>query len=726
MKNRILIPILAILIFLSLNSQGLSLVEETHRAINEYIAQNSVNNFSLNNYLIKNLGLAGGVKEIISGVNADGINLSQTVFEWLGYGGFQEDRPGSIIDYLPLIGQPTRSVNHFHNPLGGLWKYSGLDAWVGPLHYTGESSVLWAQNQNQDPGGKWSWQDSRRYYYIALTGRDTDGNVVAPKKQDRDLYFAKTFRAIGQLMHLIHDASVPAHVRNQIHILFNYEKWIEKIRTGNQDEQALFDQFIARAISFDPSILNFTVLDSSAPIPIANIIDTDKYNGSNPDVTTDTAIGIAEYTNANFFSERTIFKNFQYPNKNTSVDVEDQDISDPRGIKPSLKRPYYIKKRDGENTASNERLAQGKQGYRLATAGLLYRYAPDKDTPALDEGVYNDYAEKLLPRAVGYSAGLLEYFFRGKLYVALLAPSVDQAIYNFGNENDMGRDIGTVAMFIQNSSKLNNAIEPIGQGTISLTVSYIDSRTGETVYQPAGTGSVTDIPDTGSQNFLVALFTLAQPIPTQFAKELTYYLVFRGRLGKEEDAVIGKVIKAPVIQGVSPDQGIEGTLVTITGDYLPEIDGPFPSTSRNISFSRDPSRPYTAEVISRTDTVITTKVPNTAAILKPGYGGLRVRSILPETEEMIYSNPVPFFPIAEGEIRNFGGGLINANIEAVKPILGTYSQLPGPVTYPVLAGNSVWIQLMTGFTYKATANTSVTQDIWTITPDAFDFIFDLQ
>jgi hypothetical protein len=57
MKNRILIPILSILIVLSWSSQGSSLVEKTHQAINEYIAQNSITGFSLNDYLIQNLGV---------------------------------------------------------------------------------------------------------------------------------------------------------------------------------------------------------------------------------------------------------------------------------------------------------------------------------------------------------------------------------------------------------------------------------------------------------------------------------------------------------------------------------------------------------------------------------------------------------------------------------------------------------------------------------------------
>ena len=413
--------------------------------------------------------------------------------------------------------------------MGGLWKHSGLDSWAGPSHYTGQSSIVWAQNPNQDPGGKWSWQDARRYYYIALTGRDSDGNVIAPKKEGRDLHFAKTFRAIGQLMHLVQDASVPAHVRNQIHVLFNYEKWVEKIRTGNQDEKALFDQFIARAISFEPSILNLAVLDSLTPIPIANIIDTDKYSGSNPDVTAGTAIGIAEYTNANFLSEGTIFKNFQYPNKNTSVDVEDQDISDPRGIKPSVRRPYYIKKRDGENTVSNERLAEGKQGYRLATAGFLYRYAPDKDTPALDEGVYNDYAEKLLPRAVGYSAGLLEYFFRGRLQVTSLPIFYKNGIYIMR---------GKIKNITPTQETMKNGW---------FTLSYHYTPTGkptdgsEDIYgQTSVCSSESPCEELKYQDEKSFDFILPELIPKGLYDSVKFTLAFKGTLGNEEGAVIGK------------------------------------------------------------------------------------------------------------------------------------------------------------------------------------------
>jgi hypothetical protein len=96
-------------------------------------------------------------------------------------------------------------------------------------------------------------------------------------------------------------------------------------------------------------------------------------------------------------------------------------------------------------------------------------------------------------------------------------------------------------------------IEPVGAGTITLTVSYKNKSNGETVCLSAGSGSVTEIPEVGSDKILTVLFTLPEAIPTEVAEELTYYLVFRGQLEEEEDAVIGKVIKAPVLHSVSPD-----------------------------------------------------------------------------------------------------------------------------------------------------------------------------
>ena len=151
----------------------------------------------------------------------------------------QEDRPGSPSDYISS--RPTRSVNHFHNPLKP-WTEAGLNDFLG-VERRGRSQVLWAQSLYQDIGGSWSWQDARRYFYIALTGKGFNGTVVAEKPEDREVYFARTFRAIGQLMHLVQDASVPEHVRNDIHILPAYEKAVE--REKNQEPTKRWEDWIA-------------------------------------------------------------------------------------------------------------------------------------------------------------------------------------------------------------------------------------------------------------------------------------------------------------------------------------------------------------------------------------------------------------------------------------------------------------------------------------------------
>jgi hypothetical protein len=61
--------------------------------------------------------------------------------------------------------------------------------------------IYWAQSSDND----YSWLLSREYYYQAL--------LTGSEEQ-----YAKTFRSIGQVMHLVSDAAVPAHVRNDAHL----------------------------------------------------------------------------------------------------------------------------------------------------------------------------------------------------------------------------------------------------------------------------------------------------------------------------------------------------------------------------------------------------------------------------------------------------------------------------------------------------------------------------
>jgi hypothetical protein len=200
MKAKILI--LVFFILFGYVSLSFSLEQDTHGALNQYIAEHTINGFSLDAYLKTTLGFSKGKDEPIK---------NQKVHGWLNKGGNNED--------VLLI----RSRHHFHNPLKP-WDQSGLTDFgsLDSIGFTPMSSVMWAQDQSDrrwiDFGGDWSWKKARSYFYTGLTGQDYSGNVIAADKTQRDAYFAKTFQAVGQIMHLVQDASVPAHVRNDGHI----------------------------------------------------------------------------------------------------------------------------------------------------------------------------------------------------------------------------------------------------------------------------------------------------------------------------------------------------------------------------------------------------------------------------------------------------------------------------------------------------------------------------
>ncbi len=484
MKNIFLKQMLMLSFMLAIVATTHALDVETHKAINDYIAHNSLNGFSLGTYLSEQLGLQGGIEEKFNSVEA---------WKWLRDGGRYEDvPPWTIIPYL-------RSVNHFHNPLKA-WNEAGLND-----IFTGTSSVIWAQDQSSSGlflGGDWSWKKAREYFYIALTGKDFSGNLVAADKTQRDAYFAKTFRACGQIMHLVEDASVPAHVRNNSHIFGEgYEEWVEDTRKNNQN---IFNNLMASSLSFDSSILNETP-NPLAPIPIAKIFDTDKYaEGITP--STSLSWGIAEYTNANFASQDTIFTEnfdhnhkyyFPYP-KYSAQSYEMYDID----IPPDKKRIYLRKIGDGEPIE------------HFATAGPLYKYLNfdpvlQRDELKLDPAVHADYAALLIPRAVGYSAGLLNYFFRGQI--------------------DMVHDDATGSGYVI----VNNTDEDMN-GTFEL---WYDNTSEQRL--KAWNNSLT-IGKQSSGNNKSANFTFTPP---SGAKEPgKYMLVFRGQLGNEADAVVGKLL----------------------------------------------------------------------------------------------------------------------------------------------------------------------------------------
>ena len=474
----------------------------SHREINGAAVQGSQ---SLHPYLKDVLGFTSGLDTRIK--NNRGVD--QPIIDWIGDGGVAEDElyHGWLGD---TFGGLTRSKRHFHQPLRP-WDQAGL--WG-----SNESSVRWAQSPNQEVGRKASWFDGRDSYLNAL---------LAPTQQDRDANFAETFQTIGQEMHLVADGGSVPHVRDDAHpLLYTFEGFVENnpyVITGSK--------------AFDTSMLQESTGDSIATVPIARLWDTETYNGTNPPGDADTKIGIAEFTNANFFSRDTIIKtaysNPELPlpaiDRLDPLDPLDPEAAptDPRTGKPAI---YLSKNRDGVKITHMVRVSAWS---RFVPFSFYF----------LDDRVYENYAKHLLPRAIGYAAGIPAYFFRGTIKIE--AP--DRFVYALADYEEGNTGSFTKMRFkVSNDTQYPNTSENTdGAGQMWAVVRYRVPLSGnlfenpranlsEPIYAVSEPQSV-DLSRTPQE--ITFDFTGANTIPTNSA-DVFLWAVWQGKLGLEDGAVM--------------------------------------------------------------------------------------------------------------------------------------------------------------------------------------------
>jgi hypothetical protein len=489
--------IMAFGLLLTITATSHALNKPTHKLINTYIAQNTLDGFSVDSYLRDQLGFQEGKESEFN---------SRSAQDWIEDGGAFEDEP----IYL-------RSVNHFHNPLTKQG-FTDLDHWYLAWGFfgllNGQSSIQWSQRavNSQSPGGHYSWFDVRDYFYKALTSTD---------QATRDQNFADTFRGLGQLMHLVEDLSVPEHTRNKFHGQpwnYGYEDWVQDNITDDVNSRFYIGNYTS--LFFDPSKIGqapASALSNLGAVPITNLFDTDQYNGTNPNVTLQNDIGLSEYTNANFLCPGTMFTaDFPYPDWNSMVQNAAPD---------PVTGKWYIKKLGMNETGTGGQVGNGEHIDHVALSRWGSKLLPPSISQSgvslkMDKQVYADYASHLIPRAVGYAADLLDYFFRGQLEA--VNPQVIKD--NAGN-------ITGAKLKIKN----NTPNETMESGKVVVSYEYNGSVYGvsDEVQLKKGIAS-------GAESQTDYTFNLNGVIPAN-AQEVKYWLVFRGKLGNEDDAVAGKV-----------------------------------------------------------------------------------------------------------------------------------------------------------------------------------------
>jgi hypothetical protein len=404
-----------------------------------------------------------------------------------------------------------RSRTHFHDPTKA-WAQAGLSWPLG----TSQSSILWSQNPNQGSSGRHSWQDARNSYFNALTATDP---------ADRKRFYAETFESLGHLIHLVQDAATPAHTRNDWHLgltignsvfpflnVDRFHQWAKVPGVGAINTAA--------SQPFDPSILHQTY---DGLVPIAGIVDTTTMAGpAAPSAATN--IGIAEYSNANFFSDDTILTDYTFPSITQMALSQEPG---PDGIEPRS----YLRKNYGP----------GPTGYRAAVSTRLIDFIPLNFSPLqfeLDDNVMADYGTLLFPRAIGYSAGLIDYFIRGKM-------SPDS---NYRELYPISNPPTTITFPVVN----NTPNEDTGNGTLKLLLRYCCQTNTDESFPPYVISNQVSQNVTRSIQNVSIPFNSNIPVPATIGpmcdpteapycnSAVGYYvlLVYRGPLGAESDSVI--------------------------------------------------------------------------------------------------------------------------------------------------------------------------------------------
>jgi hypothetical protein len=313
---------------------------------------------------------------------------------WISDGGYDED--GGV-----------RFTNHFYDPVAN--PPIGLtDTSESPWGVTGDGadSFTWAGVRGTR-GNNRTWQNARDAQYYALT---------SPQKTERESNVADTFYFLGHIIHLIQDLSQPSHTRNDNHFS---KRYIEDYGFAN----------ISRLDYNSASALDWK---AAGFVRLKDFWSRGLYTGASASPLNNSSgvstLGLAEFSNGNFVSEDSLYKentagvhNFPYPSLLTGTNFIAIRANMGAAIKQSngslgVVNRLYVSK-TGEGISVTHHSAINYLGRMTISRG--YGEVPSVSIGIDDDEVLKEYHSILIPKAVSYSAGVLDYFFRGKLQVRL-------------------------------------------------------------------------------------------------------------------------------------------------------------------------------------------------------------------------------------------------------------------------------------------------------------------
>ena len=411
----------------------------------------------------------------------------------------------------------------------------------------------------------------------ALSLRDANGNEVPQfgytREEARKLYWAATFRSLGDVVHLVQDMAQPQHTRNETHAIARTAGFEEYIDARARRERSYeIDGLTLQAASGDlPDV-------PLGPYAIPRFSRYSDYWSTRPLSGSTQLWGLADYSNRGFFTfDNNVGKALPYAEPANVVLVEQLGSF---GSFSGFSFKYLSGNVEDRVTGAVDNIALSTRGIftgLVQPGSAALAIAP---MHTLTKKNFDDYASLLLPRAVGYSAGVIDYFFRGQLYVAPPA----EGVFGLVDHGDLasnckdtcgfkkiklrvanstpditppsgtatpqgmtGGKVVAVAKFRRNSCYTTDLSgEYHGSGGDAEKIAYynscVASQPEEIVVSDAM--NVSGIPACGGNCDAAAVpytFNFQSPIPIN-AASLSLQLVYRGVLGSEADAVVVQTV----------------------------------------------------------------------------------------------------------------------------------------------------------------------------------------
>jgi len=242
-----------------------------------------------------------------------------------------------------------------------------------------------------------------------------DGDQNAQKREDtRKFFWATAFRALGDVLHLAQDMAQPQHTRNEKHFAAPFSLYEEYV-----DARAV--QKVSTEIKIDNEIVAEGTRLPPLPYdgyPTPHFVYLSDYWSTGSGVNNDKGKGLANYSNRGFFTHGAAINNSFYssPSPYPGVYATSFDRT-PAGAS----REYL----DGKVP---DTLLDQTDTIHMARKNLLHESflaqfgsaTPDGTAVySLDRTVFDDQAKLLIPRAVAYSAGVMDHFFRGAMEISM-------------------------------------------------------------------------------------------------------------------------------------------------------------------------------------------------------------------------------------------------------------------------------------------------------------------